>query len=75
MKLLRQNLAKYTILESLNDKIPLPSHFDANTFTLAAMDNFKRGKCFKQICPSFLYCIIMNLAILDQFQRVRNGKY
>ena len=40
MKLLRQNLAKYTILESLNDKVPLPSHFDANNFTLAAMDNF-----------------------------------
>ena len=33
-------MAKYTILESLNDKVPLPSHFDANNFTLAAMDNF-----------------------------------
>ena len=40
MKELRNDLAKYTVLQSSECHIPLPNHFDENCFTLAAIDNF-----------------------------------
>ena len=40
MKELRKDLAKYTVLQSSECQVPLPSHLRKNCFTLAAMDNF-----------------------------------
>ena len=33
------NLAKSTVLQSLPVAVPLPSHFDTQSFTIAALDN------------------------------------
>ena len=40
MKIQRSNLAKFTVLQSLPAEVPLPSHFDRKSFTIAAFDNF-----------------------------------
>ena len=40
MKELRKDLAKYKALQSSQSHVSLPSHFDKNCFTSAAMDNF-----------------------------------
>ena len=40
MKTMRSDIAKYTILKSKNDNVPLPSHFSATSFTTAPFDNF-----------------------------------
>ena len=40
MKELRKDLAKFPVLQSAECYVPLPSYFDKNCFTLAAMDKF-----------------------------------
>ena len=40
MKRERADLAKYTILKSENEQVPLPSNFASTSFTVAAFDNF-----------------------------------
>ena len=40
MKTMRADIAKYTILMSKDDHVPLPSHFSKSSFTIAAFDNF-----------------------------------
>ena len=40
MKTLRSDIAKHTILKSKDDNVPLPGHFSASYFTIAAFDNF-----------------------------------
>ena len=35
------NLAKYTFLQSLLVAVPLPSHFDGQSSTVVALDNFE----------------------------------
>ena len=40
MKTQLSNLAKFTVYESLSLDVPLPSHFETENFSLAAMDNF-----------------------------------
>ena len=37
---MRSHIAKYTILKSKDDNVPLLSHFSASSFTIAAFDNF-----------------------------------
>ena len=39
MKELRKDLVRYKVLQSSEYYVPVPSHFDKNCFTLAAMDN------------------------------------
>ena len=38
------NLAKYTVLQSLLVAIPLPSHFDTQSSTVVALDNFDNAE-------------------------------
>ena len=40
MKTMRADIAKYTILKSKDDHVPLPSHFHKSSFTIAAFDIF-----------------------------------
>ena len=40
MKTMRSDIAKHTILKSKDDNLPLPGHFRASSFTIAACDNF-----------------------------------
>ena len=40
IKTQRSNLAKFTVYENLSMDVPLPSFFETQNFTLAAMDNF-----------------------------------
>ena len=40
MKILESDIAKYTILKSKDDNVPLPSRFSASSFTIGAFDNF-----------------------------------
>ena len=37
----RPNLAKLTVLQSLPVAVPLPSHFDTQSFTIVALDSFE----------------------------------
>ena len=37
MRIMRSDIAKYTILKGKDDNAPLPSHFSASSFTLAAI--------------------------------------
>ena len=37
MRIMRSDRAKYTILKGKDDNAPLPSHFSASSFTLAAI--------------------------------------
>ena len=36
----RSNFAKYTYMNSMNDQVPIPSHFTKEQFTIGAFDNF-----------------------------------
>ena len=40
IKQYRSNLAKYAMLKSSENNVPLPSHFNKEMFTIAAFDNF-----------------------------------
>ena len=40
MKPMSADIAKYTILKSKDDQVPLRSHFSKSSFTIAAFDNF-----------------------------------
>ena len=40
IKQYRSNLAKYAMLKSSENNVPLPSHFNKGMFTIAAFDNF-----------------------------------
>ena len=37
---MRSDIAKCTILKNKDDNVPLPNHFSASCFTIAAFDNF-----------------------------------
>ena len=40
MKILESDIARYTILKSKDDNVPLPSRFSVSSFTIGAFDNF-----------------------------------
>ena len=43
MKQHRQNLARLAIVQSNTSKVPLPTHFSPEEFTVVAFDNFNHA--------------------------------
>ena len=67
MKQHRQNLAKLAILQSNTSKVPLPTHFSPEEFTVVAFDNFNHAD---KNSLSGKYC--SNDTAITLFQRIPN---